>query len=64
MMVVFYLPINVFNYDVFGYYMYLPLTFKYHDLTIQNYTTITDIFNQYHTSETFYQAIKWDMVIG
>jgi hypothetical protein len=53
-------PANVICYDVFGYYMYLPLTFKYHDLTIQNYSTITDILNNYQASETFYQAVKWN----
>ena len=53
-------PINTFSYDVFGYYMYLPLTFKYHDVTIQNYSIITDTLNTYHASETFYQAVKWD----
>ena len=53
-------PANVFAYDVFGYYMYLPLKFKYHDLTIQNHETITEILNKYKASETFYQAVKWD----
>jgi hypothetical protein len=53
-------PHNVFSYDVFGYYMYLPLKFKYHDLTIQNYQTIEEIIRTYHSSETFYQGVKWD----
>lgn len=53
-------PHNVFSYDVFGYYMYLPLHFKYHDITIQNYQTIDDIMNTYYASETFYQGVKWD----
>ena len=52
-------PKNVFGYDIFGYYMYLPLTFKYNDVTIQHYETINHILNTYHNSETFYQAIKW-----
>lgn len=55
-----YIPTNTLCYDVFGYYMYLPLAFKYNDITIQNYSTITDILNTYHASETFYQAVKWD----
>lgn len=58
--VVLFPPHNVFSYDVFGYYMYLPLGFKYHDLTIQDYSLITGILNKYHASETFYQALKWD----
>lgn len=53
-------PINVLSYDVFGYYLYLPLKFKYNDLTIQNYQTIEHVLNTYHNSETFYQAVKWD----
>lgn len=53
-------PGNVFAYDVFGYYLYLPLHLKYHDLTIHNYETITEILNTYKPSETFYQALKWE----
>ncbi|MES2761073.1 MAG: hypothetical protein V4677_02660 [Bacteroidota bacterium] len=53
-------PNNTLCYDVFGYYMYLPLAFKYNDITIQNYAIITDILNKYHASETFYQAVHWD----
>ena len=53
-------PNNVFSYDVFGYYMYLPLHFKYHDLTIHNYEALENIINTYKPSETFYQALKWD----
>lgn len=53
-------PGNVLAYDVFGYYMYLPLSFKYDNLTIQNYNVITETLNTYHASETFYQAVKWD----
>jgi hypothetical protein len=59
-LVILFPPANVFAYDVFGYYMYLPLSFKYDDLTIHNYDTITQIINTYHPSETFYQAVKWD----
>ncbi|MFO0320804.1 MAG: hypothetical protein ACK504_00050 [Bacteroidota bacterium] len=55
-----YPPINTFSYDVFGYYMYLPLTFKYNDITIQHFSTIDHILKTYHASETFYQAVKWD----
>jgi hypothetical protein len=58
--VIAYPPNNSLCYDVFGYYMYLPLAFKYNDITIQNYSTITNILNTYHASETFYQAVKWD----
>lgn len=53
-------PANVFVYDVFGYYMYLPLSFKYDNLTIHDYKIISETLNTYHASETFYQAVKWD----
>lgn len=53
-------PVNVFAYDVFGYYMYLPLSFKYDNLTIHDYKIISETLNTYHASETFYQAVKWD----
>ncbi len=59
-LVVFFPPNNVLSYDVFGYYLYLPLEFKYHDLTLEHFSAIEKIFSQYHPSETFYQALKWD----
>jgi hypothetical protein len=58
--VAFFPPNNVLAYDVFGYYLYLPMEFKYSDLTLQNFSTVENIFSQYHPSETFYQALKWD----
>lgn len=58
--VILYQPLNPLCYDVFGYYMYLPLKFKYNDLAIQNYAVITDALTNYHASETFYQAVKWE----
>ncbi len=58
--VIAYPPHNVLAYDVFGYYMYLPLSFKYHDLTIHDYATLDKLMNIYYPSETFYQAVKWD----
>ncbi len=59
-MVILFPPNNVLCYDVFGYYLYLPLSFKYHDLAIHNYSLITETLHTYHASETFYQAVKWD----
>lgn len=58
--VIIYQPLNPLCYDVFGYYMYLPLKYKYDDIAIQDYSIITDILNKYHASETFYQAVKWE----
>lgn len=51
-------PLNVLSYDVFGYYLYLPMSFKYEDLTIRNFSTIEGILNAYHSTDTFYQAYK------
>lgn len=51
-------PANILSYDVFGYYLYLPMGFNYNDLTIHNYSTIDTILNTYHSSDTFYQAYK------
>jgi len=47
---------NVLSWDVFGYYLYLPARFIYHDLALKDLTWINHIINQYHTSSTFYQA--------
>ncbi len=58
--VIIYQPLNPLCYDVFGYYMYLPLKYKYNDITIQDYSIIADNLNKYHASETFYQAVKWE----
>jgi hypothetical protein len=58
--VIIYQPLNPLCYDVFGYYMYLPMQFKYHDLKIQDVSVITNILNTYHGSETFYQAVHWE----
>jgi len=51
-------PANILSYDVFGYYLYLPMGFNYNDLTIHNYSAIDTILNTYHSSDTFYQAYK------
>ncbi|MEO8760659.1 MAG: hypothetical protein ABI388_05605, partial [Bacteroidia bacterium] len=53
-------PSNILSYDIFGYYMYLPLTFNYHDVLMHNPHTIAGIFSKYKISETFYQAFNWE----
>ena len=53
-------PANIFSYDVFGYYMYLPLTFNYHDVLLHDPAIIQGIFSKYKISETFYQAFNWE----
>lgn len=59
-MVIAFPPINLFSYDVFGYYMYLPLKFKYNDLTLKDFVIMEDILRTYKPSELLYQAVKWD----
>jgi hypothetical protein len=50
-------PINILSWDVFGYYLYLPLTFIYHDIGVSNYARIEEIVNQYDNTATIYQLM-------
>ncbi len=50
------LPENVISWDVFGYYLYLPFTFIYHDLGLQHKEVLDHIFKLYDPSSSFYQA--------
>jgi hypothetical protein len=49
-------PANILCWDVFGYYLYLPLKFIYHDLGLQDVSIVHSILEKYHNSSTFYQA--------
>jgi len=51
-------PANILCWDVFGYYLYLPLKFIYHDLGLHDESIVHSILEQYNNSETFYQAIR------
>ncbi|HWY37567.1 MAG TPA: hypothetical protein VNY73_03340 [Bacteroidia bacterium] len=51
-------PVNIISWDVFGYYLYLPFSFIYHDIELKNEQRILDIINTYHNTATFYQAMK------
>ncbi len=51
-------PSNILCWDVFGYYLYLPLKFIYHDMGLRDESMIPSILEQYHNSATFYQAVK------
>lgn len=51
-------PSNILCWDVFGYYLYLPLKFIYHDMAIHNVSIINSILEQYNSSSTFYQAFQ------
>jgi len=49
-------PHQIICYDVYGYYLYLPQTFIYHDLSINNPEQVFALLQQYSNSSTFYQA--------
>jgi hypothetical protein len=51
-------PLNILCWDVFGYYLYLPLTFIYHDLGLKDHTIIDGIIQKYHNTGSFYQAFQ------
>jgi hypothetical protein len=51
-------PANIFSWDVFGYYLYLPLKFIYNDLGLHNESIIHAIIDKYNNTSSFYQAIK------
>ena len=44
------------SYDVYGYYLYLPLTFIYGDLGMQNPDLVYELMEKYHSSGIFYQG--------
>jgi hypothetical protein len=53
----FYFPVeNIISWDVFGYYLYLPATFIYHDLGLKDLSWVHQLIDQYHNTSTFYQA--------
>ncbi len=54
------IPKNPIAWDVFGYYLYLPLTFIYHDLGMKNVDVIQAIIAKYSSTATFYQAYQVD----
>lgn len=53
-----FLPGNILSWDVFGYYLYLPLKFIYHDLGLNDNSIISSIIEKYNNTATFYQAMK------
>jgi hypothetical protein len=58
LIVFFNIPTNVLSWDVFGYYLYLPMTFIYHDLGMKNVDIVFSLIAKYHSSGTFYQAYQ------
>ncbi len=51
-------PSNILSWDVFGYYLYLPLTFIYQDLGLQNEEVILQLVEKYTSTGTFYQVVR------
>lgn len=51
-------PGNVIQWDVFGYYLYLPFQFIYHDIEIKDEQCIWNIIHTYHNTETLYQLTQ------
>jgi hypothetical protein len=48
-------PINVFNYDVFGYYLYLPKFFSEGNLLFHDLSWVNTLNESYKCSPTIYQ---------
>lgn len=46
------------TWDAFGYYLYLPLAFIYHDLGLENMDLVRELFEKYEPSTTLYQLYK------
>ena len=49
-------PLNALSWDVFGYYLYLPVTFLFSDPGMKDVSVIYEILEKYNNSATFYQA--------
>ncbi len=52
------MPGNAMSWDVFGYYLYLPSLFIYHDLGLDNIQWVESIVEIYKNSDTLYQFSK------
>ena len=50
-------PHKVLSWDIFGYYLYLPLIFIYNDLGLKNIQVVHQIIDTYQSTSTFYQAM-------
>ena len=48
--------LDVISWDVFGYYLYLPAQFIYHDLALKDFTWVQHILDLYKPTIGFYQA--------
>jgi len=48
--------LSILSWDVFGYYLYLPAKFIYHDLGISDFSWLQQILDKYNPTIGFYQA--------
>ena len=48
--------LSILSWDVFGYYLYLPARFIYHDLGISDFSWLQQILDKYNPTIGFYQA--------
>lgn len=53
-------PDNILSWDTFGYYLYLPQLFIYHDLGIHDTQHLQAIVDQYENTATLYQIWQTD----
>ncbi|MFA5418945.1 MAG: hypothetical protein WC341_10855 [Bacteroidales bacterium] len=49
-------PVEVLSWDVFGYYLYLPAKFIYHDLALTDQSWLYALIQKYEPTSTLYQA--------
>ncbi len=54
----FYPPVNTLSWDVFGYYLYLPAGFIYHDISLHDLGWVNAIVEKYHSTGTLYQLYQ------
>lgn len=47
--------LTIINWDVFGYYIYLPASIIYHDLAIENKVWLDEINSKYQATPYYYQ---------
>ena len=48
--------LDILTWDVFGYYLYLPAKFIYHDLALRDFSWVQHILDLYKPTIGFYQA--------
>lgn len=51
-------PTHVLSWDVFGYYLYLPAQFIYHDLALSDISWVKTLQENYEVSTTLYQLVS------